>query len=783
MTQPIALVATFALFLCAVQHAGSQETGSQNEQQAEGSKMQEVNAVPAGEIDWGWSTPPTFPNEAYGPRTDVNPDLIGDNHLFDVWAPDGDGPYPVMIYAHGGGFQSGDKMKAIGSMPRLAEDNIVFISIDYTLGQGGEVGVKDGINAIKYIKANHEQYRIDPEKIFLSGNSAGGIMMNYITYDLKMPGILGIWHGAYHKSQFADLSIDNLRKVGIPIAISMGKLYPADPGHSPLAAVTLLEKNVAAGNPGMWIGSTDSTVEQVWLNGKWTLDLKEGIDTGESYPTTAEWINSTAYSSSDAHTTSDVDDDRLQIDNAKGRPNILWIIAEDMSCHFGYQGQPLVHTPHVDRLAREGVAFTNAYVSSPVCSPSRSALITGMYQTSIGVEHHYTGRGTIKHHLPAHVRTIPELFKEAGYYTCNANPSFKAFGKTDYDFEYDMKALYDAPNWSGRKQGQPFFAQIQLTGGKLRNIPKAYEQAKPKIDNLITADQVTLPPYYPDDPVFRQDWAEYLNSVQYTDRDVGLILQRLKKESLLDNTVIFFITDHGISQARGKQFLYDEGTNIPFVVWAPGRVESGTDREEPISHIDMAATSLYFAGIDIPEYMQARPLFGPQARAREYVICARDRCDETVDRIRSVRKGDYKYIRNYYPKRPYLQPCIYKDRKPFMKSLRELHAAGKLDEVQSRLLAGTRPEEELYDLSKDRWEIHNLAEQPEHQDKLREMRAILEDWIIESDDQGRFPESEAAYDSAMKKYLDGMKKRGDTERAQELQDNINLMKQWKAEGK
>ena len=476
-------------------------------------------------------------------------------------------------------------------------------------------------------------------------------------------------------------------------------------------------------------------------------------------------------------------DNRIQRENAKGLPNILWVIAEDMSCHFGYQGQTLVQTPNVDRLAKEGVAFSNAYVSSPVCSPSRSALITGMYQTSIGVQHHYTGRGTVKHHLPAHVRLIPELFKEAGYYTCNTNQGFKNFGKTDYDFEYDMKALYDAPDWSGRKQGQPFFAQVQLRGGKLRNIPAWYAEVEAGLNDLVTADQVSLPPYYPDDPVFREDWAEYLNSVQYTDKEVGLILQRLKKESLLDNTVIFFITDHGISQARGKQFLYDEGANIPFVVWAPGRVSSGKIRNDLITHIDMAATSLYFAGIDVPEYMQARPLFGPQAQPREYVVCARDRCDETVDRIRSVRKGNYKYIRNFYPKRPYLQPCVYKDQKPFMKRLRYLHAADKLDEVQSLFLAQSRPEEELYDLSKDRWEVHNLAKQPEHLDKLREMRAILANWIIESDDQGRFPESEAAYDSAMKKYIDGIIRRGDTERAQELQDNINLMKQWKAEDK
>ena len=251
-------------------------------------------AVPPDEIDWGWRIKPTLPNEAYGPRTDVNPELTGDNHLFDVWAPDGDGLYPVVIYAHGGGFGSGDKMKAIGSMPKLAEDKIVFISINYTLKKGPRKAIQDGIDAIGYIIANHQKYKIDPEKILLSGNSAGGIMMNHIIFDRKTPGVIGAWHSAYYKTQFADLSRENLKEVGVPIAVSMGKLYPENPGHSPLAAVTLLKKNVAAGNSGMWIGSTDGTVKQVWLDGKWIKNASEGIDTGESYPSMAEWIHAVA---------------------------------------------------------------------------------------------------------------------------------------------------------------------------------------------------------------------------------------------------------------------------------------------------------------------------------------------------------------------------------------------------------------------------------------------------------------------------------------------------------
>lgn len=270
--------------------ADTNKDGILTNEEAEAFKL---NVVPADEIDWGWpNIKPTFANEAFGPRTKVNPELIGDNHLFDVWVPSGDGPYPVMIYAHGGGFGSGSKVKALGSMPKIAEDNVVFISLNYTLKQGGKIAIKDIIDAINYIKDKHVKYKVNPEQIFLCGNSAGGIAINHIIYDLKMPGIIGAWHGAYHKSQFADLSIENLRKVGIPIGISMGKLYPADPGHSPLAAVTLLEKNVAAGNPGIWIGKTGSSVGQVWLNGKWIKNVSDGIDTEVSYPTMGEWVNS-----------------------------------------------------------------------------------------------------------------------------------------------------------------------------------------------------------------------------------------------------------------------------------------------------------------------------------------------------------------------------------------------------------------------------------------------------------------------------------------------------------
>ena len=468
---------------------------------------------------------------------------------------------------------------------------------------------------------------------------------------------------------------------------------------------------------------------------------------------------------------------------ATEKPNILWIIVEDMSCHFGYQGEKLVHTPNVDKLAGEGVVFENAYVAAPVCSASRSGMITGMYQTSIGAHHHRSSRGAHKIKLPKGIKTIPELFRAHGYYTCNSQENPKKYGKEDYNFVYKRGAMYDAPDWSKRAEGQPFFAQIQLRGGKLRNVEKWNDEVNSAIPALLVdPKEVTLPPYYPDCAEFRKDWAEYLNSVSFTDVEVGNIMNRLKTEDLLDNTVIFFITDHGISQARGKQFLYDEGARIPFIVWAPTMLKPQV-KDELISHIDMAATSLAFAGIDIPENMDAKPLFNTNHAPRPYVVTARDRCDETVDRIRSVRKGNFKYIKNYLPERPYLQPCDYKDHKPWMLKLRALDQQGKLNAAQQLVMAKTRPAEELYDLSVDPFEINNLAEDEAYASKLVEFRSILSNWIEETGDRGMTAETDESYDSSMVAYLQGFRKRKDTERIQSIETNIAIMKQWAAEGK
>jgi arylsulfatase A-like enzyme len=365
------------------------------------------------------------------------------------------------------------------------------------------------------------------------------------------------------------------------------------------------------------------------------------------------------------------------------RPNIVWIIPDDMSAHFSCYGETAIETPNVDRLAAEGVQFTNAYVTAPVCSTCRSAFITGMYQTSIGAHHHRSGRGEKKIRLPEQVRLVPSLFQEAGYHTSITGWPVRQgrLGKTDYNFEWD-ESVYDGNDWSGREEGQPFFAQIQTQGGKLRGKDAAgWERvaaaAERTLGKRTPIEAVTLPPYYPNHPDIVRDWAAYLDSVRMTDVMVGEVLERLEAEGVRDNTLVLFMTDHGISHARGKQFLYDDGIHVPLVISGPG-IRPGTARHDVVEHIDIAALSLAAAGIAIPRSMQAKNILGDNYQPRETVFAGRDRCDETVDHMRSVRTKEFKYIRNFLPQRPPLQPCAYKDAKAILIALRQWHSAGSV---------------------------------------------------------------------------------------------------------
>lgn len=462
------------------------------------------------------------------------------------------------------------------------------------------------------------------------------------------------------------------------------------------------------------------------------------------------------------------------------KPNILWIVMDDVGAELSCYGEKKIQTPNIDRLVREGTKFDRAFLTTSVCSPSRSAMITGMYQTTIGSHHHRSGRGTEKIILPAGVEPVPALLQRAGYFTCNGDypAKGKRQGKTDYNFEWDAK-LYDGNDWAGRKPGQPFFAQIQLWGGKNRNDDGRWirDVAPKALGTLTKPEDVALPPYYPRDPLLLEDWAQYLDCIRLCDKQVGEILQRLETEGILDQTLIILMGDNGISHARGKQFLYDEGIRTPFIVRGPG-IARGVVRSDLIEHIDMAATSLAWAGLPVPSWMQGRDIFAKDYSRRDAVFAARDRCGETVDRIRSVRTEQFKYIRNFHPLRPMLQPNDYKDTKPFMPRLRELHAQGKLSALQEEILfSPTRPKEELYDVRMDPFETRNIAADPQFRSTLETLRTRLDRWMLETHDLG--PESEKAYDANLAYELNTAAKA----RKEAMLKNSELMKQWAREGK
>lgn len=430
------------------------------------------------------------------------------------------------------------------------------------------------------------------------------------------------------------------------------------------------------------------------------------------------------------------------------RPNILWIFAEDlnpfMSC-YGVKENP---TPNIDRLAENGVLYEKAFTPSPVCSPARSSLITGMMSTSINAHNHHSSR-TVESGNFLKVPALPELFREAGYFTFNQ-------GKDDYNFIYDREAFYTGEvrlhywytfsgggSWKDpdRKQGQPFFGQIQINGGKYA-LKEAYLTARLTPEERIDPTTVTLPPYYPDIPSVRKDWANHYDTARITDKQIGRIIAELEEDGELENTIIFFFSDHGYKGARHKQFCYDGGLQVPLIIANFGSnelIERAKRVPEIAALLDVSATSLVLAGIQLPAAMESRNLLDPNNR-REFVISTRDRCDFTIDRIRSVRTEDFHYIRNFMPERPYSQ-LSYRHDRPEIKEIIELAAAGGLDEIQMQWYGNQKPEEELYDVANDPHQIHNLAEDPAYQSELAELRMILTNWIEESGDMGEVSET------------------------------------------
>ena len=493
------------------------------------------------------------------------------------------------------------------------------------------------------------------------------------------------------------------------------------------------------------------------------------------------------------------------------RPNILWIDIDDQSPWYNVYGDKTVSTPNLDALANEGVVFERVYAASPICAPSRSAMITGVYPIRAGTHDMRAGRvPDYQIHLPEEITTVPEMMRKAGYETYNAH-------KDDYNFAYDRRNLYSFGNpmhpyspgsrddearksdskkgsdkavskkqlmemgftaekadkmlaelnkdkgtgkvnykglrgtgsWRNVKEG-PFFGQLSIPGGK--SVEKINKQLRSYgLEPLDPAD-VRVPAQYPDIPQVRQHVADHYNSVQRTDHKVGELVQQFKDEGLWGNTVFILYSDHGSDLPRSKGYVYKEGLHIPFIIAAPGMdiIESGR-RSDLVNLMDIAATTLGLAGIEVPEFMDAKDIFVKDYH-REYIYSSSDRWGNVIDRARAVMGEQFHYIRNFKLDRPLFNWGAYemvaKMRDPdgtttSLMAMRRMADEGKLQGAQMAPYS-ERVAEELYDLKNDPDEVNNLAADPAYQKQLIKMRKALLYWIADTDDKGQYPRSSGA---------------------------------------
>lgn len=417
------------------------------------------------------------------------------------------------------------------------------------------------------------------------------------------------------------------------------------------------------------------------------------------------------------------------------KPNILWITCEDISADLGCYGDTYARTPVLDALAASGIRYTNAFGVTGVCAPNRSCLITGVYPPALGS---HDMRSTTR--LPAFIRCFPAYLRAAGYY-CTNN------AKTDYNFPVPRDA-WDAcgrkAHWRNRAGNTPFFAVFNFT-----NTHESKCRGKPRDPQRFDPKKVPIPPFHPDRPAVRNNWAQYYENIADMDAKAGRILAQLEKDGLAEETIVFFFSDHGAGLPGCKKWIWHDGLHVPLIVRFPkayaGRVpgKPGTASDRMVSFVDFAPTVLSLAGVSIPEHMQGTAFLGPQAgEPREYIFAHRDRMAERYDTVRAVRDKKYQYLRNFMPHLTWSQFVSYTEQMPTMKVWRALAEEGKLTGPPARYFSPVKPAEELYDVAADPHQVRNLAPDPVYREVLERMRAACADRMAAIGDLGLLPEYE-----------------------------------------
>lgn len=432
-------------------------------------------------------------------------------------------------------------------------------------------------------------------------------------------------------------------------------------------------------------------------------------------------------------------------ENSVDRPNILWITCEDISPYLGSYGCKEAHTPNLDQLAENGIRYTHSYANAPVCAVARSTILSGMYASTIGT-HQMRSRIQLPEEIPAY----PKILRESGYYCTNNS-------KKDYNsnFENDTTIWDESSNnahYRNRKSRQPFFAvfnntvthESQLSGNRIKYyLENKLIPEKPRIN----PSEIVLPPYHPDLPEIREDWARLHDLITLMDSMSGNLLKELNEEGLADNTIIFFYSDHGGQLSRAKRFIYNVGTQVPMIVHLPkkwqhlAKLKSGETDDSMVSFVDLAKTVLSLTGCPVPKKMQGRIFLGPETEeAPQYVHFYRDRMSERYDFSRAITDGQYYFIRNFMPHRPLGRDTRYGFQvQANWRAWEDCYEKGGCNEIQSQFFK-PKASFELFITKEDPWHVNGIGSLPENQEKLKKLSDELDRWMIKTRDVGLIPE-------------------------------------------
>lgn len=449
----------------------------------------------------------------------------------------------------------------------------------------------------------------------------------------------------------------------------------------------------------------------------------------------------------------------IEAQKNKDKPlNVVWLSCEDMGPILGSYGNKIIKTPNIDKLAKEGVRYTNAYSTVGVCAPSRFSIITGMYAARLGAHnmrtgnyHNYYTPEEVKHrtyigvrdktgrNVPEYevvtqpnVQCFTETLRKEGYYCAN---NFKC----DYQFNAPFTAwdeVSSTVSYKDAPKDKPFFY--------VRNFMVTHEsRIWERKDEPLTVkpEDVIVPAYYPDIPEVRNNIAIKYSNIEEMDRQVGELLQQLKDDNLLDNTIIMFWSDHGGNLLRQKRAVGNSGLNVPLIIRYPDLKNAGTVDDRIVSLMDLGPTVLSLLNIKPPTHYDGKAFEGKYIEApRNYAFGTADRFDEAVDMQRSVLDGRYVYIKNFMPELPLIYRNNYRETIPMNAKLIEMNRQGKLEGDAAYIFMETKPREELYDLQNDPYEVHNLAKDPKHKERISRYRKALADWQLEIGDKGFIPE-------------------------------------------